>query len=163
MRPHVLLTWPGRRYEDAIYGVMVDCADHPHQPLRELEVFVGFIMNKRGVQTNRQRDRSTKLKDGFARITTWITREMRHPTSVGGYTSELDALELCLACVHAGWRKQPRKADGAHRTSTQGIESFKIVAAAALIRELLMLEKGMTATRAGGRGGGYVGVSGRPK
>ncbi|KXX75237.1 RNA-dependent RNA polymerase 1 [Madurella mycetomatis] len=139
-------------YEDAIYGVMVDCADHPHQPLKELEVF-----------TSRQRDRSTKLKDEFERITTWITREMRNPTSVSGYTSELDALELCLACVHIGWRKQSRKADGGHRSSTQGIESFKVVAAAALIRELIMLEKGMAAGRAGGRGGGYVGVSGRSK
>ncbi|GAB1313705.1 RNA-dependent RNA polymerase [Madurella fahalii] len=150
-------------YEDAIYGVMTDCADHPHQPLKELEVFVGFIMNKRGVQTNRQRDRSVKLKDEFERITTWITREMRNPTSMSGYTSELDALELCLACLHAGWPKQSRKADAGHRGSAQDLESFKIVAAAALIRELLILERGTAAARANVRGGGYVGVNSRSK
>ena len=65
--PKHFLTYE-RRYEDAIYGVMINCADHPNQPLEELEVFIGFIMNKRGAQTHRQRDRSIKLKDEFERI-----------------------------------------------------------------------------------------------
>ncbi|KAG7285624.1 hypothetical protein NEMBOFW57_010253 [Staphylotrichum longicolle] len=134
-------------YEDAIHGVMIDCAEHPNQPLRELEVFVGFIMNKSGVQTPRQRDRSVKLKEEFERITAWITQEMRSPTSVSGYTSELDTLELCLACLHAGCEKEHRESRPGHRTSSQDVESFKIVAAATLTRELNALEGGMPGQR----------------
>jgi hypothetical protein len=138
---------------------MIDCAEQPYQPLRELEVFVGFIMNKSGAQTHRQRDRYIKLKDEFERITAWITREMRNPTSISGYTSELDALELCLACLCVSCEKEHRESRPRHRSSTQDIESFKIVAAAALMRELTALERAR-----GGQeyvyGGGYVGVSG---
>jgi hypothetical protein len=140
---------------------MIDCAEHPNQPLRELEVFVGFIMNKSGVQTHRQRDRSTKLKEEFERITTWITQEMRSPTSVGGHTSELDKLELCLACLHAGCAKQHRELRPGHRTSSQDVESFKIVAAAALMRELTAFEGGMFGQRFA-YGGGRGGLRGRP-
>lgn len=121
---------------------MVDCAEHPHKPLKELEVFVGFIMNKTGVQSQRQRDRSVKLKDEFERITAWIMREMRHPLSVSGLTSELDALELCLACLHVGCQKPPQEHRAGHRSAAHNIESFKIVAASALLRELAVLERG---------------------
>ncbi|KAK4095967.1 RdRP-domain-containing protein [Parathielavia hyrcaniae] len=130
-------------YEDALHGVMIDCAEHPHQPLRELEVFVGFIMNKTGVQSNRQRDRSVKLKDEFERITAWITKEMRNPSSASGYSSEVDALELCLACLYTGCKKEYRAAHPGRRSSARDLESFKIVAAAALVRELGLLERGV--------------------
>jgi hypothetical protein len=140
---------------------MIDCAEHPHQPLRELEVFVGFIMNKTGVQSTRQRDRSVKLKDEFERITSWITREMRNPSSLSGHTSELDALELCIACLYAGCEKEQRDLRPGQRSSSRDLESFKIVAAATLMRELSLLEKG-TAGKAYAYGGGYVGVAGRP-
>ncbi|KAL2174451.1 RNA dependent RNA polymerase-domain-containing protein [Thermothelomyces heterothallicus CBS 202.75] len=128
-------------YEDAIHGVMVDLADQPHQPLTELEVFVGYIINKRGVQTPRQRDRSVKLKDEFEHIATWITHEMRNPPSVRGYTSELDALELCLACLCIGCEKRSRDTRPRPRSSARNLESFKVVAAATLIQELSALQK----------------------
>jgi hypothetical protein len=131
---------------------MIGCADQPHQPLRELEVFVGFIMNKAGVQTHRQHDRSVKLKDEFERITTWITRGMRNPTSISGYTTKLDALELCLACLYVGCEKEHRELHPGHRSSSQDIESFKIVAATALMRELRVLEKGLAGSIS------YIGV-----
>lgn len=129
------------RYEDAVHGLMIDCAEHPHRPLRELEVFIGFIVNKTGVHSRRQRDKSIKLKDEYERITAWILQEMHNPTSVSGYTSELDALELCLACLHVGCSKKSREAGAGHRGGAQDIESFKVVAATALLRELSLLEK----------------------
>jgi hypothetical protein len=132
---------------------MIGCAEQPHQPLRELEVFVGFIVNKAGVQTHRQRDRSVKLKDEFERITTWITREMRNPTSISGHTSTLDALELCLACLNIGCERVYKEvAHPGHRSSSQDIESFKVVAATALLRELRVLEKGLVGSSS------YIGV-----
>jgi hypothetical protein len=110
-------------------------------------------MNKAGAQTHRQRDRSVKLKDEFERITTWITREMRNPTSISGYTSKLDALELCLACLYIGCEREYKEVvHPGHRGSSQDIESFKIVAATALLRELRVLEKGIVGSR------GYIGV-----
>ncbi|KAK3905375.1 RNA dependent RNA polymerase-domain-containing protein [Staphylotrichum tortipilum] len=124
-------------YEDAILGVMLDSADHPHQPLGELEVFVGFVINKSGVQTRRQRDSSVKLKEEFEHITAGITREMRNPgVPTGGSVRELGALELCLACLSVGCERQYRGGRPGHRVSSQDLESFKIVAAAAVIREL---------------------------
>lgn len=123
-------------------------------------MFVGFILNKSGAQTHRQRDRSVKLKDGFDKIAAWITREMRKPTSISGYTSELDALELCLACLTIGCEKTYRQLRPGHRRSAQDIESFKIVAASALTRELATLEKGKGGQAYTYGGGGSVGVAG---
>ncbi|KAK3684108.1 RNA dependent RNA polymerase-domain-containing protein [Podospora appendiculata] len=143
-------------YDDAILAAMIDGSDSPI-PLSELEVFVGFILNKTGAQTTRQRDRSVKLKEEFERVTGWITSQIRKPASPGGHTSELDALELCLACVDAGCVQKPRQISSWTRTAGQNIESFKIVAASALMRELNALGVPIQ-----GNNGGYVGVSGRP-
>lgn len=133
---------------------MVDNADHPHQPLRELEVFVGFVINKSGVQTRRQRDSSVKLKEEFEHITAGITREMRNPTApAGGLFRELDALELCLACLNVGCEREYRGLRPGRRVSSQDLESFKIVAAAAVMRELAIHEtRGHSLRNAGGRG-----------
>lgn len=55
-------------YEAAISDAMAQYSEHPIKPLTELEVFIGNILNRSGVQTNRQRDSSTKLRDEFERI-----------------------------------------------------------------------------------------------
>jgi len=150
-------------YEDAILEIMTENSDNPSQPLRELEVFVGFIINKSGVQTRRQRDRSVRLKDEFERITSWIMRQMRHPPSsqTTGITNELDSLELCLACVHVGCvrEREPHEIPSyTTRALNQEVESFRVVAACALMRELNALEMGMKTNNRGGGGGGFVGV-----
>ncbi|KAL2155650.1 hypothetical protein VTH82DRAFT_392 [Thermothelomyces myriococcoides] len=128
-------------YEDVLFGLMVNFSENPHQPLTEHEVFVGFIMNKRGLQTPRQRDRSIKLKDEFERIATLITHEMRNPPSISGHASELAALECCLACIQVGRERRSKEARPNRRRSARHPESFKIIAAAALVRELDRLEK----------------------
>lgn len=55
-------------YEAAISDAMAQYSEHPIKPITELEVFIGNILNRSGVQTNRQRDSSIKLKDEFERI-----------------------------------------------------------------------------------------------
>lgn len=55
-------------YENAISDAMAQYSEHPIKPITELEVFIGNILNRSGVQTNRQRDSSTKLRDEFERI-----------------------------------------------------------------------------------------------
>ncbi|KAK4139079.1 RNA dependent RNA polymerase-domain-containing protein [Dichotomopilus funicola] len=148
-------------YEDVIYGAMIDFADQPHQPLRELEVFVGFILNGSGIQSNRQRDRSVKLRDEFERISALVTREMRHPAPIAGsVVGELDGLEMCIACLFVGCDKKEVDSQK-FRNSPKNIESFKIVAAAALMRELTAAESRSQIGRGYGLGGGgYVGVGG---
>ncbi|KAK4159742.1 RNA-dependent RNA polymerase 1 [Cladorrhinum sp. PSN259] len=130
-------------YNEAIYSTMVDCSDHPHRPLTELEVFVGFIINKSGFQNARQRDKSIKLKDEFDRISSWVIREMRNQNLENEVSKKgtLDALELCLACVHMGCDKEDSAPRPFDRGSSQNLVSFRIVAASALLRELNHLER----------------------
>jgi hypothetical protein len=122
---------------------MDDFSEHPTQPLAELEVFVGFIINRTGIQTHRQRDKSIKLKDEFERITAWIVNQMRNPTSATSKKTEQDSLELCLACVHVGCMKDVHCLSSRVRTNDTGLESFKVVAAAVLLRELDAFERGL--------------------
>lgn len=146
-------------YDHAIEELMVENAENPSQPLAELEVFVGFFLNKTGgVQTRRQRDRSVRLKDEFDRITTWIMRQMRKPTPSADVTSELDALELCLACLYVGCMKESVENSWKNsRRLARRVESFRVVAACALLKELNSLDPNMGRRRNGG-GGGFVGV-----
>ncbi len=139
-------------------GIMFDWAEHPSKPLTEVEVLAGFVLNKSGVQSNRQRDRSTKLKDEFERIGAWITRQMCQPEPTDGYVGELGALELCLACLKIACAKKPRPAQSWYRNASVNIQSFRVVAASALMRELNTVARGARAAQADS--GGFVGVNG---
>lgn len=149
------------RYEDAVYNLMLQWADHPSQPLAELEVFIGFIFNKTGRQTNRQRDRSMKLKDEYDRIATWIMKQLRSSTLGEGddLGSHKKAVELCSAALYdgVGYDEGGAKVDTRSRRTVSAVQSFKVVAAAALLHELNFVDK---VVQARGRGGGYVGVRG---
>jgi len=123
---------------------MASFSEHPVEPLTELEVFVGFIINKTGTQTSRQRDRSMKLRDEFERMSTWIVAEMRNHSAATrnpvttGPPVELYALELCLACVHVGCMDMDESRPVSRRFTSQGagLQSFRIVAASALVQEI---------------------------
>ena len=147
---------PYCRYEEAVSSLMIDWAEHPGQPLKELEVFVGFILNKTGSQTNRQRDKSVKLKDEFERIATLFMRQLRRPESSDGLAGEQDGLELCLAAVHVGCAEKYGLERGWSRRGAFKVESFKILAASALVGELNSLQNRMIEITAGG----FVGVRG---
>lgn len=141
-----------RDYNDGVVDLMTQFSEHPIKPITELEVFIGNIMNRSsgGVQTRRQRDNSIKLKEEFDQVAAWVARSMRNvrpdvePT---GYQSEFDNLHLCMACVHVGGEKD--SGDGGYFANLQ---SFRIVAACALLAELNLFD--------GGSGGGYVGLRG---
>ncbi|OJJ50415.1 hypothetical protein ASPZODRAFT_164365 [Penicilliopsis zonata CBS 506.65] len=145
-------------YEDAIISAMNEYSDHPINPISELEVFIGFIINKTGVQTHRQRDRSIRLSEEFERISAWIVSQMRRSrgdtASVLSYSGEFDALELCLACVHVGVQQDQGTSFRRRRDVYGDIKSFKVVAACALLAELDDIEKER-------EGGGYIGVMSR--
>ncbi|KAI0393227.1 RdRP-domain-containing protein [Xylariaceae sp. FL0594] len=64
-------------YEDMIWSATIDFSEHASKAITELEVFTGAIHNRTGIQTRRQRDTSTRLKDEFDRITRWVNGLMR--------------------------------------------------------------------------------------
>lgn len=105
-------------------------SDHPTKPISELEVVIGSIINRRGVQTRRQRDRSNKLHEEFDRIATWITSIMRRQEIED---PDPNGLELSLACLYHGIQGS----DSGHRKEVYGeLKSFRVVAACALLAEL---------------------------
>ncbi|KUI62533.1 RNA-dependent RNA polymerase 1 [Cytospora mali] len=135
-------------YEVAVSEAMAKFSGHPTKSLTELETFIGSIINKSGVQNHRQRDSSIKLKAEFDRISTWITGQMRRvrpDSEPTGYQTRFDNLHLCLACLHAGCEEMR----GQRRSRQKDMQSFKVVAACALLAELGVFENGR-------RGGGFT-------
>lgn len=126
------------RYRRAIQEVAICRSEHPVRPLSEQEIFVGVILNEAGAQTNRQRDRSLRLRDEYDEIVRWIRTAMRPPCPRTGYASELDNLELCLACLYRNC--QILDAQFPRNLVEFGMESFQVVSASAVMSELDELE-----------------------
>lgn len=61
---------------------MIENSEHPYKPLKEVELFIGYVFNKRGSQTRRQRECSEKLHTTFERISTAIWRMIRERKKV---------------------------------------------------------------------------------
>ncbi|KAE8408721.1 RNA dependent RNA polymerase-domain-containing protein [Aspergillus pseudonomiae] len=117
-------------YEDAIVSTMDTYSDHPTKPISELEVVIGSIINRRGVQTRRQRDRSDKLHEEFDRIATWATNIMRRQEV---QDPDPNGLELSMACLYHG----THVSDSGRRKEVYGeLKSFRVVAVCALLAEL---------------------------
>ncbi|KAF9785643.1 hypothetical protein IL306_005015 [Fusarium sp. DS 682] len=153
-------------YDSSITGKMWHFSENPRVPLTEVEVFCGFILNKRGAQTRRQGDSSIKLKEEIDRIMTWIVKQIRDrgvgdgaetlstATEVDGAPSRWreDVVELCWACVAVscvGKEFAPLVYHG-----TGELESFRVVAACCLLKELNNLARKMEISA----GGGFIGV-----
>ncbi|KAI1759088.1 RdRP-domain-containing protein [Hypoxylon sp. FL1150] len=64
-------------YDDAIWSATIEYSDNSTKGITELEVFTGYIFNKSGVQTKRQRDKSVRLKDEFDRTAKWVESLIR--------------------------------------------------------------------------------------
>ncbi|KAI0450408.1 RNA dependent RNA polymerase-domain-containing protein [Xylaria acuta] len=168
-------------YEDMIWMATIDYSDHASKGITELEVFTGTIFNKSGIQTRRQRDTSMRLKDEFDRITKWVEGLIRKhdmkaskhlPDGVEGdpddvYDDSTDseveftALELSIACLHAGVDRHHRRS--VNRRNADDFESFKVIAAHCALRELeIAIQQRDIAEGTAIMSGGFPGVkSGR--
>ena len=151
---------------------------------------MGHILNKTGVQTRRQRDKSVELKDEFQRISRSAAAMIRHrrvtgqpdeegdsddedgryerdadnnSTAARNYDFRSSALELSRACVHVGCEKTKRKSAWGPRQRGFTCQSFKVVAACCLIKEFdLAVRKEEKEAGIVPLGGGFLGVrSGR--
>lgn len=166
------------RYDDAIWTATIDYSDHSSKCITEQEVFTGTIFNKSGIQTRRQRDTSIRLKDEFDRTTKWVEGLIRkHEANSSNELpdgiiddqqksdyeesinlgTDITALELSIACLHAGLIKRGR--GGPKKRNVDEFESFKIIAAHCALRELehALKEKEM-AEGAAFLSGGFPGV-----
>lgn len=151
---------PKYSYDSSISNLMFDYSEHPRSALTEVETFCGFILNKRGGQTRRQHDSSKKLKEETDRVTAWIVELIRGRGTgnddetiasrvLGGSEA---ALELCYACVAVGCIKDAGASSPLYHGTCE-LQSFSVVAACCLVKELNMLIEGLGVTSAG-----YVGV-----
>ncbi|KAL4815695.1 RNA dependent RNA polymerase-domain-containing protein [Aspergillus spinulosporus] len=102
-------------YEDAMSDAMANFSEHPINPLTELEVFIGQILNNSGVQTHRQRERSIKLKDEFERIASLILTQMRPPGPITGYV-----LSACALLMEVEDLEKSRQLYGENMRSSLG-------------------------------------------
>ncbi|KAF4415615.1 RNA-directed RNA polymerase [Fusarium acutatum] len=153
-------------YESTITDKMWHFSENPRAPLTEVEAFCGFILNKRGAQTRRQGDSSIKLKEEIDRIMTCIVKQIRD-RGVGDGAETLstatdadaapsrwreDVVGLCWACVAVACIRKEFAPIVYHGTGE--LESFRIVAACCLLKELNNLARKMEISA----GGGFVGV-----
>ncbi|KAL5396190.1 hypothetical protein PMIN03_012983 [Paraphaeosphaeria minitans] len=132
-------------YEDAIFAVTQDYSPHPTQPLTELEVFTGNMFSTSGILTRRQRDRSLQLKDEFDRIARWVENLIRRRTTVASTQQDdstvapedpMDALMMSIACLEASQSKGTHGDRFTHGRWTSEYQSFQIISACCVIREL---------------------------
>ncbi|KAI0095603.1 RdRP-domain-containing protein [Daldinia grandis] len=140
-------------YDDAVWTATMEYSDNFTKGLSELEVFTGYIFNKTGAQTRRQRDRSIRLKDDYDAIARWVESMIRKK-KVDPRDSDNDdnysdsdtestdyyadsrhddstALELSIACLHVGIAKS--KSFGRNKDDFQ---TFKIISAQCALTEL---------------------------
>ncbi|ATY60774.1 rna-dependent rna polymerase [Cordyceps militaris] len=132
-------------YEDSISESMWHFSENSRNHITEAEAFCGSILNKRGVQSRQQRETSIQLKDETDRVMTWITKLIRDGVERIDdedvyYSDESDeddysALRLSWACLVVGCSKP---ADGvkAPDRGTGELKSFRVIAAACLLKEL---------------------------
>ncbi|KPM36328.1 hypothetical protein AK830_g10255 [Neonectria ditissima] len=143
-------------YDTSISNLMFDYSENPRSPLTEVEVFCGFILNKRGGQTRRQRDSSIKLKEEIDRVMTWIVKVIRDrgmgnddtASNLSVAQGRESVIELCWACLAIGCIKDVGASPLYHGTGE--LQSFRVVAACCLVKELNALVLNMNASTAGG-------------
>ncbi|KAI1656249.1 RdRP-domain-containing protein [Daldinia decipiens] len=140
-------------YDDAVWTATMEYSDNFTKGLSELEVFTGYIFNKTGAQTRRQRDKSVRLKDDYDAIARWVESMIRKKKvdprdsdddddcndsdadSTDYYTDsrhhDSTPLELSIACLHVGIDKS--KTFGRNKDDFQ---TFKIISAQCALTEL---------------------------
>ncbi|OHF00014.1 RNA-dependent RNA polymerase [Colletotrichum orchidophilum] len=154
-------------YEDRLASAMTTYSDSHLKQLREVEVFCGSIFNKTGSQTRRQKDNSMKLKQEFDRLADLMAQQMRRkfrnagdqaPQAADIYsvppdpatrgTSQIgdelerllapnkEALEMSYACFMVGLLPNT---DTERGHQTMQLESFKVISASVLLKELTEL------------------------
>jgi hypothetical protein len=147
-------------------------SNNPRVPITEVEAFCGSILNPKGSQTRRERDSSIKLKDEMDKVMSHMVKLISDRS--GGATNvddnssvmsgedemgerkAMNAIELSWACMIVGNDKTCSKT---YRQDEPSLESFRVVAACCLVKELDELMTRKNWGRMLRTSGGFVGVS----
>ncbi|KAF4918297.1 RNA-dependent RNA polymerase 1 [Colletotrichum viniferum] len=169
-------------YEDTVIQAMSTYSDNHVKRMTEIEVFCGSIFNKAGAQTRRQKDNSKKLKAEFDRLSEWLVGQMRrklrtvdqeassiyNSSSSNQYSFLSDdpvtrmlapnreALEMSYSCLMVGLMPN----EGFELEDGKQLQSFKVIAASVLLKELTELVNRIRGGRMVAPGNGYEGVGG---
>lgn len=157
-------------------------SDNHVKRMTEIEVFCGSIFNKAGAQTRRQKDNSKKLKAEFDCLSEWLVGQMRrklrtvdqeassiyNSSSSNQYSFLSDdpvtrmlapnreALEMSYSCLMVGLMPN----EGFELEDGKQLQSFKVIAASVLLKELTELVNRIRGGRMVAPGNGYEGVGG---
>lgn len=159
------------RYESSVSNNMWQFSSNPRVPITEVEAFCGSILNPKGSQTRRERDSSIKLKDEMDNVMSHMVKLISDRS--GGATNDdtlsvmsdddeigerkaMNAIELSWACMVVGIDKSH---DKNYRQDEPKLESFRVVAACCLVKELNDLLTRKNWGRMLKTSGGFVGVS----
>lgn len=160
------------RYESSVSNNMWQFSSNPRVPITEVEAFCGSILNPKGSQTRRERDSSIKLKDEMDNVMSHMVKLIGDRS--GGATNfddalsvvseddeigerkAMNAIELSWACMIVGSDKPQGKS---YHQDEPKLESFRVVAACCLVKELNELLTRKNWGRMLKRSGGFVGVS----
>ncbi|RFU28903.1 hypothetical protein B7463_g7411, partial [Scytalidium lignicola] len=119
-------------YESSLLNIIAEYSDHPRRPITELEVIVGNILGKTGVQTSRQRDLSLSMKGQFNELSTSIIQWIRH----GEEEASMEAMERSIACLKVAMEPRSSRRGIRGLSYNQSLMSFKYLAAAVCLREV---------------------------
>lgn len=108
---------------------MIEYSEHPHQPLTELEVFVGNILGKTGSQTKHQRELSTSMKERNDIDTAFIVKCIRRD-DIDSVEHSSEALERSMACLAVSLEIPP------HSRDKEQIVGFQQLAASICLQEV---------------------------
>lgn len=122
-------------YERNVKQMMINYSDMPWKyPLREVEVFIGNIVGKER-QTQRQKEASLEMKDGFDRLASSIVESMQSESREKTLGIGMASLSLCLP--EKNWK------------DLDSLKSFAWVAISVLLTEVDKMQK--EAKNKGGR------------
>ncbi|CAG9938772.1 unnamed protein product [Clonostachys rosea f. rosea IK726] len=148
-------------YESSVSDLMYQFSENPRRPISEVEVFCGFILDRHGKQTRRQRDMSSKLREEIDRTMSWIVKMMQDPEGEEGEDSvarQKDVLELCWACLVVGCADDKERLNSEY--VVRGLRSFRILAAGCMFKQLELFLSVIPQDGKETATGGFVGVRG---
>jgi hypothetical protein len=121
------------RYEENLVENMSAYSTRPKNPLHELEVFIGYVIGKNGVQSKRQRECSIGLKKAFEADVSFTADWIRKGETTN---SGERALERSIACLSLSMEKGRRN----ERPRAKNLRSFEWIAAAVCLKEVERFE-----------------------
>ncbi|KAK5049094.1 hypothetical protein LTR84_005517 [Exophiala bonariae] len=126
-------------YEECVRNVSWEYSPDWTKALSEQEVFIGNILGKTGAQTKRQHDLAVSMSERFDADLAYIVSLIAHNDDEEEDEDHLGGLALSVGCFLASIEDLPF--DLANTQKTDGLVSFRYVAAALCLKEIEYVQK----------------------